>query len=387
MTMTLSRWSKKTINLSVQFLMDCDILGDPCLERPQISSYEQFWKRFIPIADKDNPGWDQPTNVLRSPSKQLTQSVCDNYRACYPGKSSCQRTRVLSGECDSGSGEYGVCPVYFLYNWRWIKSHLAEVGAVTSTILVRSPLFTYADGVYSSSTTYYGRHPDPWSITDNSPQSLGSAIDEDSNDRSAILGMLDVTIIGWGQSKVNLTKDVGNNKLLKQRWWYVVPHLGMNYGLTCNQFIGDIDSQGASDLFDSYDTYDRNNPSIDPIIDYTIYNDSANSNLLGIQFLLGQDSNRIYFCKTNKSQNVIGEVADVERTGIIKFNRRFDDSNIESQAVGAVPWNFQPKPWRTPHQIFHRYVGLGENQDYVLVNFSSNVQTFGSDYDVKPPNT
>jgi hypothetical protein len=32
----------------------------------------------------------------------------------------------------------------------------------------------------------------------------------------------------------------------------------------------------------------------------------------------------------------------------MRFNRRFDDSSIESQAVGAVPFNFQPGEPPTP---------------------------------------
>lgn len=31
--------------------------------------------------------------------------------------------------------------------------------------------------------------------------------------------------------------------------------------------------------------------------------------------------------------------------GLMRFNRRFDDSLIESQAVGAVPFNFIPEPY------------------------------------------
>lgn len=39
---------------------------------------------------------------------------------------------------------------------------------------------------------------------------------------------------------------------------------------------------------------------------------------------------------------------DNTHKGFIKFNRSFDDCNIESHAVGAVPYNFVPLPHRTP---------------------------------------
>ncbi|EAY09735.1 hypothetical protein TVAG_413850 [Trichomonas vaginalis G3] len=34
--------------------------------------------------------------------------------------------------------------------------------------------------------------------------------------------------------------------------------------------------------------------------------------------------------------------------GFMRFNRMFDDCNIESNSIGAVPYNFVPLPHRTP---------------------------------------
>jgi hypothetical protein len=108
-----------------------------------------------------------------------------------------------------------------------------------------------------------------------------------------VLGMLDVTIIGWGQVNLNLSLHEAIYSSMYNRWWYVIPHLP-DFGETC----------GA--VFDP---------------------------LTNIACPSGQDS----FITKAKS-------------GIMRFNRRFDDSSIESQAVGAVPFNFRPQPPRTPRR-------------------------------------
>jgi len=315
MTMTLSRWSTSSVNLSIQFVLDCDILGDPCVERPAFSAYEQFWRRYIPETDK----WRQVDDPLTAASSQLSKEICDNYRGCYPGQNSCKRQFVLSGVCTAGTQTYGACPVYFLYNWRWIKSHLAEVGAVTSSILVRPDLFAYDGGVYSS----YG-----WNKA--------------SGERDEVLGMLDVTIIGWGQDKVNLTNTPNENTQMNKRWWYVIPHLGLNYGLKCSELLADIaNTDSTKDVTDSFKTgtyvTSVSYRHISPTGEYD------NTAVSGIKFNFGGAT-----CGTDNLNNQA-------RTGIMKFNRRFDDSNIESQAVGAVPFNFVPKAWRTLPPTWSNY--------------------------------
>ena len=85
--------------------------------------------------------------------------------------------------------------------------------------------------------------------------------------------MLDVTIIGWGEDSTALELSPTETK---HRWWWVIPHLGKEFGIP----------------YDSAET------------GYTL-----NS---------------------------------VEEKGFMKFNRRFDDCLIESQAVGPVPYNFIP---------------------------------------------
>jgi len=280
-----------------------------------LSAYEQFWRRYIPQHDK----WDNPEDPLREPNPLLTQQVCDNYRACYPSKTkpqSCKRELVLTGICEEGVQKYGTCPIYFLYNWRWIKSHLAEVGPVTSSILVRPDLFTYSNGVYSSSSNI------------------------ESEIRSEIIGMLDVTIIGWGQTKTNLRKDPINNTDCGQRWWYVIPHLGTDFGLTCSELLGDMKPADEDDVYDTYDNKD------DPLLNFysltnkgDFYNYSTES-YDGIQF---------------QFMNVKCSLTSNEHTGVMQFSRRFDDSAIESQAVGAVPYNFVPRPWRTARPTWQYY--------------------------------
>lgn len=278
MSLALSIHHKRFVNLSVQFILDCDLLNDPCMERPPLNAYEQFWRRYIPQFDR----WDQPSNILRTPYNgtegSLTKEICDQRDGCYPGWTNCPRNLVLTGTCEPGETNIH-CPIYPLYNWRWIKSHLWEVGPVTSSVLVRQTLFTYDSGVYSA-------------VGINSE---ASNAEYTSNDMTDVIGMLDVTIIGWGQEQVNLS-STENYKAMFSRWWYVIPHLGA-FGESCESIFGDIEAGDSV--------------SQSSILDY-------------VQ------------CDTSK------------RSGIMRWNRRFDDSGIESQAVGAVPYNFVPKPYRTP---------------------------------------
>ncbi|OHT17299.1 hypothetical protein TRFO_12432 [Tritrichomonas foetus] len=276
MSLALSIHSKKFINLSIQFILDCDLMGDPCIERPPLNAYEPFWQRFIPQTQR----WDQPDlkngkpHFLRSPPKELTKEICDSQLStdCYPGWNKCPKNRVLSGECTPGKDDSN-CPIYFLYNWKWIKSHLWEVGPVTSSIIARQSLFAYDSGVYSSIGTYQPG-------------------DEAQPTYSEIVGMLDVTIIGWGQIENELNETAFNQT--HNRWWYVIPHFGKDFGEPCEVIF-------TADELTEYD------------------------------------------CPSGS------------RSGVMRFNRRFDDSNIESQAVGAVPFNFQPKPYRTPRPTWKRY--------------------------------
>ena len=245
-SLSVSRWANRFINFSLQYVLDCDLLGDACVERPSLSAYSLFWHYKIP----ENTRWDQPgsdtsgrESPLQAPVSSLTSEICAKDDGCYPGTSGCSRSYALTGSCNPGDSE-ATCPIYFLYNWRWIKSHLFEVGPVTSSILVYSSLFTYSEGVYSC-----------------------------EGDTAEPLGMLDVTIIGWGQ--VDGLSDATDQTETKQRWWWVIPHLGTEFGI------------------------------------------SVNSTEVGV--------------RVNNNGN-----------GFMKFNRRFDDCLIESQAVGAVPYNFVP---------------------------------------------
>lgn len=252
MSYALSIYHSKFINLSIQFILDCDIFGDPCFHRPPINQYEPFWKRKIPKVTR----WDQPQpkngtpTFLRSPPKALSTQICESNKGCFPGWETCPRNKVLAGQCHPFDFDSS-CPVYFLYNWRWIKSHLWEVGPVTSTIVIRRSFFTYSEGIYSSSN--------------------------ENNEDDPILGLMDVTIIGWGQSK-------------KEKWWYVIPHLGMDFG------------EKASVIFPTKEE-------------------------------------QAFFGYRNKSATT---------TGIMRFALGSNEGKIESHAVGAVPFNFQPKPLRTP---------------------------------------
>jgi hypothetical protein len=281
MSLALSIHHGRWVNLSVQFILDCDLVGDPCVERPPLNAYEQFWRRYVPQATR----WDAPLDVLRPPYFDLTKGTCDNKEGCYPGWTNCPRNLVLTGSCEPGETDAS-CPIYFLYNWRYIKSHLWEVGPVTSSVLVRPKFFTYATGIYSavaSTARPDGKEfPGPPGA-DNAGMAPGSQMAD-------ILGMLDVTIIGWGQAGLNLSEKSGY-KAMYNRWWYVIPHLGQEFGEKCVEVFG---------------------PTVD----------------------------RIEACEGN----------DNTLSGIMRFNRRFDDSSIESQAVGAVPFNFRPDEPPTPHR-------------------------------------
>jgi hypothetical protein len=265
MSLALSIHHRRFINLSIQFILDCDILGDSCIERPPLNAYEQFWKRYIPQVGR----WDNPVNVLRPPHYTLSQATCNSKAGCYPGWVHCPRNLVMTGSCLPEEQDTN-CPIYHLYNWKWIKSHLWEVGPVTSSVLVRQSFFTYKSGVYSGvyETTAEGIFPDE----EYEKEPSGAMTD--------VLGMIDVTIIGWGQVMNNLNEDWLKNRAMYNRWWYVIPHLGREFGEKCEEVFDGI--------------------------------------LENVECPVG------------------------EASGIMRFNRRFDDSGIESRAVGAVPFNFHP---------------------------------------------
>lgn len=260
MSVSVGRWANRFMNFSLQFMLDCDILGDACIERSSVQAYSLFWKAKIP----ENVRWDDPgsatsprTSNLQAPVAELTQDICLSPTGCYPGTTGCSRSYALTGSCDPDASE-DQCPIYFLYNWRWIKSHLFEVGPVTSSILVRANLFAYDNGVYSS-----------------------------ADDQGDYLGMLDVTIYGWGEVDTSV-----NPSETKLRWWWVSPHLGCNFGIPYQ----DIEANDAA--------YSTENMPVRHI------NDQSK-------------------CPA----------------GFMKFNRRFDDSLIESFAVGPTPYNFVPGEW------------------------------------------
>ena len=280
MSISVSRWHDKFINFSLQFVLDCDLLGDACIERTPLSAYQLFWKTLIPQYtqwDIAEPGKSERTHPMHAPRPGLnlnTDGPCLKRDGQYPGTSGGVRDWALTGTCEPGSSE-SACPIYFLYNWRWIKSHIWEVGAVTSSILVKPDFFVYSSGIYS--------------YNDSTTQE--------------VIGMLDVTIIGWGQAKVNLSTDAASHTATKNRWWWVIPHLGCDFGLEQTEIVS---------------TTTGTNVSLK----------------LGIQKFSVTGSN----CNATNNK------------GIMKFNRRFDDCNIESNAVGAVPFNFYPMPVRTPEQ-------------------------------------
>ena len=166
---SVGRWANRFMNFSLQFVLDCDLLGDACIERSTMDAFSLFIQTKIPESNR----WDDPssslsprTSNLQAPVSTLTKDICLNPIGCYPGHKGCTRSYALTGTCGTDSDDTQ-CPIYFLYNWRWIKSHLFEVGAVTSSIIVKQSLFTYSEGVYSI-----------------------------EGDESEILGMIDVTILG-----------------------------------------------------------------------------------------------------------------------------------------------------------------------------------------------
>ncbi|EAX92631.1 hypothetical protein TVAG_421550 [Trichomonas vaginalis G3] len=265
MSVSVGRWANRFMNFSLQFVLDCDILGDACIERSALNAYSLFWKTKIPEASR----WDDPNSNtsprksnLQAPVSSLTSEICLNPTGCYPGTTGCSRSYALTGSCDPSDDE-NKCPIYFLYNWRWIKSHLFEVGPVTSSVLVQSQFFSYDGGVYSSADA-----------------------------TGEILGMLDVTIYGWGQEDTSVDPTA-----TKKRWWWISPHLGCDFGIAYD----DISSSDSA---------------------YTISNVAARH--------------------VNGGTNCA--------KGFMKFNRRFDDSLIESFAIGPTPYNFIPGEWLVQQQ-------------------------------------
>lgn len=292
MTVSVSRWASQFVNFSLQYVLDCDMLGDSCIERTPLNAYQLFWTYNPP----DYNSWDTPgsstserATYMQAPRSDFRRENCQNNR-CYPGLTGCKHYWALTGSCNPGDPVTG-CPIYFLYNWRWIKSHLWEVGAVTSSITVYSSLFTYAEGVYSGY----------WQTDGSTHQSTWGTI----------LGMLDVTIIGWGQNELNLSTDATKYTKNLYRYWWVIPHFGSDFGISypaCNT------------------TTCKDNA--------TLVTSSTDQIKLGTIKITGLYSGAQTGGKNYK--------------GFMKFNRRFDDCNIESHAVGAVPYNFVPLPYRTP---------------------------------------
>ena len=70
-----------------------------------------------------------PTDPPRS---DFSRANCTD-DSCYPGHTRAHHC-ALTGSCHPGDAETA-CPIYFLYNWRWIKSHLWEVGEVRPQLL------------------------------------------------------------------------------------------------------------------------------------------------------------------------------------------------------------------------------------------------------------
>jgi len=275
MSMTLSRWSNSMVNLSVQFLLDCDILGDPCFERNQISAYEQFWRRYIPLEGQ----WRNYT--LEPPTPQLTRSICDTYNECYPGQTHCKRQLVLTGVCGENVEEFGVCPIYYLYNWKMIESCLFEVGAVTSSIFVTETFFLYKEGIFDNSGT-------------------------ESNPAEAI-GMLDVTIIGWG----SFGSDHPSSLKTRPRYWYVNPNFGVDWGMNCSELFNEMRFNSTKIM---------------------INGEEKGKRVVELDFGNGRVCNSNTFEEDN-----------VTRTGIMRFLAQKDLFGIESNAVSAVPYNYMPK--------------------------------------------
>lgn len=252
MSLSLSIHANENINLSLQYSLDCDVFGDPCKYRPPLSAYQPFVFRTVPYEDS----WDQPNDIFRQPPKSLNKDYCDQPNSCFPNWDSCVRTPVMTGEC-SQTNHNIECPVYPLNHWKRMKSFLWEVGPITSTITVTPAFFAHSEGVLYDTSDEYNEE----------------------------LGSLDVTIIGWGEEK-ELTG------LPTDKWWYVIPHLGTDFG------------EKAKNLFPNE-------------------NETFRLDVLGY--------------------------SDLERkTGIVRIARRMNMFGIEENAFGGVPYNFRPRPIRTP---------------------------------------
>ncbi|EAY09737.1 hypothetical protein TVAG_413870 [Trichomonas vaginalis G3] len=56
MTISVSRWAGEFVNFSLQFILDCDIIGDSCVERTPLFAYKPFWTYHPP----EYESWDTP---------------------------------------------------------------------------------------------------------------------------------------------------------------------------------------------------------------------------------------------------------------------------------------------------------------------------------------
>ena len=73
---------------------------------------------------------------------------------------------------------------------------------------------------------------------------------------------------------------------------------------------------------------------------------NSNDDQIGLNGSLMVTGSEVY---SEENNNILSQNTN-DIKGFMKFNRRFDDCNIESQAVGAVPYNFVPLPHRTPEE-------------------------------------
>lgn len=257
MSVTMSRWST-TLNLSAQFVADCDLLGDHCVHRDSFSAYSLFLK-YSPVTYSN---WDTTRSSLNSPP--VAQFSSENCGTCYPTSGSCLHNVALSGSCDGSSSSD--CPIYYLNNWKWIKQHLFEVGAVTSTIMVPASFFTYTSGIYT---------PDAG---------------------EEIVGSLDVTIIGWGQTQYNLSTKTSSDA--GDRFWIVIPHLGCDFGVSLQDIRSKVCKSDCHMI--------------------SAINDGS---------VAGKGWDHVSSCGSSK--------------GYMMIQRRYDAMKIESNAVGAVPVSFR----------------------------------------------
>jgi hypothetical protein len=81
MSLALSVHHKQWKNLSVPFILDCDRIDDPCVYRPPLNAYEQFWRRYIALEGQ----WDRPLDRLRATHINMTNALCQDPRGSYPG--------------------------------------------------------------------------------------------------------------------------------------------------------------------------------------------------------------------------------------------------------------------------------------------------------------